>query len=126
MNADEFRNYCLGFIFYKYLSERLETWADGILKDEGATFTALDETTADGSEMLGALREEALGALGYFLTPAERGKRDEFILGDLQTVLNNIEQSTMGTASEETSTTFLKTSTLPVPSSDGLRVPKTP
>jgi len=23
MNADEFRNYCLGFIFYKYLSERL-------------------------------------------------------------------------------------------------------
>ena len=23
MNADEFRDYCLGFIFYKYLSERL-------------------------------------------------------------------------------------------------------
>ena len=108
MNADEFRDYCLGFIFYKYLSERLETWADGILKDEGATFTALDEATADGQEMLEALREEALGALGYFLTPAElfhtlaeRGKRDEFILGDLQTVLNNIEHSTMGSASEE-------------------------
>lgn len=108
MNADEFRDYCLGFIFYKYLSERLETWADGILKDEGATFTALDEATVDGSEMLGALREEALGELGYFLTPAElfhtlaeRGKQGEFILGELQTVLNNIEQSTMGTESED-------------------------
>ena len=108
MNADEFRDYCLGFIFYKYLSERLETWADGILKDEGATFTELDEATADGQEMLEALREEALGALGYFLTPAElfhtlaeRGKQGEFILGELQTVLNNIEQSTMGTASED-------------------------
>ena len=53
---------------------------------------------------------EALGALGYFLTPAElfhtlaergKGKRDEFILGDLQKVLNNIEHSTMGSASEE-------------------------
>ena len=108
MHADEFRDYCLGFIFYKYLSERLETWADGILKDEGATFTELDESTAEGQEMLEALREEALGALGYFLTPAElfhtvaeRGKRDEFILGDLQKVLNNIEHSTMGSASEE-------------------------
>ena len=108
MNADEFRDYCLGFIFYKYLSERLETWANGILKDEGTTFTALDEMTADGSEMLEALREEALGALGYFLTPAElfhtlaeRGKRDEFILDDLTKVLNNIEHSTMGSASEE-------------------------
>ena len=27
MSADEFRNYILGFIFYKYLSEKMETYA---------------------------------------------------------------------------------------------------
>ncbi|HEX5153411.1 MAG TPA: type I restriction-modification system subunit M N-terminal domain-containing protein [Parafilimonas sp.] len=32
MNADEFRDYILGFIFYKYLSEKMEIYADHILK----------------------------------------------------------------------------------------------
>jgi len=27
MNADEFRDYILGFIFYKYLSEKMELYA---------------------------------------------------------------------------------------------------
>lgn len=31
MSADEFRDYILGFIFYKYLSERMHQYADGIL-----------------------------------------------------------------------------------------------
>ena len=33
MDADGFRDYILGFIFYKYLSERLNLYADKILKD---------------------------------------------------------------------------------------------
>ena len=32
MNADEFRDYILGFIFYKYLSEKMELFANGILR----------------------------------------------------------------------------------------------
>ncbi len=32
MNADEFRDYILGFIFYKYLSEKMEIYANSILK----------------------------------------------------------------------------------------------
>jgi len=28
MNADEYKNYILGFIFYKYLSERLERYVN--------------------------------------------------------------------------------------------------
>ena len=31
MGADEFRDYILGFIFFKYLSEKVELWADGLL-----------------------------------------------------------------------------------------------
>jgi type I restriction enzyme M protein len=35
MNADEYKNYILGFIFYKYLSEIQEKYADKVLKDSG-------------------------------------------------------------------------------------------
>ena len=34
MNADEFRDYILGFIFYKYLSEKMEIYANTILKQD--------------------------------------------------------------------------------------------
>ena len=114
MHADEFRDYCLGFIFYKYLSERLRRWADDILGPEGLRFTELDETTEEGQAYLDALKEEAVAELGYFLKPSElfsalakRGedadsdKASGFILDDLSKVLTNIERSTMGTASED-------------------------
>ena len=35
MNADEFRDYILGFIFYKYLSEKIHFTANKILEDSG-------------------------------------------------------------------------------------------
>ena len=35
MGADEFRDYILGFIFFKYLSEKVELWANGLLKEDG-------------------------------------------------------------------------------------------
>ena len=38
MGADEFRDYILGFIFYKYHSERMHLFADEILKHDGIQF----------------------------------------------------------------------------------------
>ena len=38
MGADEFRDYILGFIFYKYLSERIHVFVDEILKHDGIKF----------------------------------------------------------------------------------------
>ena len=38
MNADEFRDYILGFIFYKYLSERMNAYADSILEQDGLKY----------------------------------------------------------------------------------------
>ncbi|WP_442497353.1 type I restriction-modification system subunit M N-terminal domain-containing protein [Methylobacter sp. sgz302048] len=35
MNADEFRDYILGFIFYKYLSEKIQRYADSLLEEDG-------------------------------------------------------------------------------------------
>jgi type I restriction enzyme M protein len=110
MGADEFRDYILGFIFYKYLSERMHLFADEILKHDGIQFDQIDETKKKGKEMLAAIQEEAIERLGYFLKPselfhkvAEKGARktDNFILGDLGVILKHIEASTMGHASED-------------------------
>jgi len=114
MDADQFRDYILGFIFYKYLSEKLHLYANELLKSDGIDYSHIDETTQEGREMVEALAEEAVAKLGYMLKPSElfsavakRGNADEgeqkdnFILGDLATILNNIEKSTMGTESED-------------------------
>jgi type I restriction enzyme M protein len=114
MDADEFRDYILGFIFYKYLSEKQYLFANKLLETEDVKDYRLI-TDADDLE---AIREESLEKLGYFLKPQElfsaiaaRGnvKVDEddeetagnFILEDLQSILNAIEQSTMGNESED-------------------------
>lgn len=114
MNADEFRDYILGFIFYKYLSERMDMYANSILKADKIKYRDIKENSKQGNEYIEAIREEALEKLGYFLKPSElfsevakRGNSDKeedesnFILEDLQKILTNIQQSTMGTESEE-------------------------
>ena len=110
MNADEFRDYILGFIFYKYLAEKMEIYANSILEEDKIQFRNIDENTAEGLEYIEAIREESLETLGYFLKPSElfseiakRGNSgsNNFILEDLQKILTNIQLSTMGTQSEE-------------------------
>lgn len=120
MNADEFRDYILGFIFYKYLSEKMELFANGILTQDKIRFRDINAAMNQAEEILEAIKEEALEKLGYFLRPEElftevakrgMGKNDEldqfdesktnFILEDLQKILTNIQLSTMGTDSEE-------------------------
>ncbi|MEG1026995.1 MAG: type I restriction-modification system subunit M [Flavobacterium sp.] len=110
MNADEFRDYILGFIFYKYLAEKMEIYANAILEKDKIQFRNIDENTEEGLQYIDAIREEALETLGYFLKPSElfseiakRGNSDTnaFILEDLQKILTNIQLSTMGTQSEE-------------------------
>ncbi len=111
MGADDFRDYILGFIFYKYLSEKMHTYADKILKPDKIKYRDIKEGSRDGKNLLKAVKGEALETLGYFLKPSElfselarRGSgngKSNFILDDLNKVLNNIAQSTMGTDSEE-------------------------
>lgn len=50
MSPDEFRDYILGFIFYKYLSERMHQYADGILAEDGIKFDAIDEASDVANE----------------------------------------------------------------------------
>jgi type I restriction enzyme M protein len=129
MNADEFRDYILGFIFYKYLSERMTQYANKELAEDQMAYDDLDENKDQGSLFIDAIKSSALEQLGYFLKPsdlfhriASKGSSGEetanlamedqavygkattknnFILGDLARILKNIEASTMGTESED-------------------------
>lgn len=109
ISADDYRDYILGFIFYKYLSEKQYLYANELLKGESVT----NYRKVTDAETLAAIREESLLKLGYFLKPIElfseivkKGNADtenesNYIIEDLQAVMNRIEQSTMGTESEE-------------------------
>jgi len=114
MNADEFRDYILGFIFYKYLSEKIERFSNAQLKQENLQYSEIKDDGGRGSEYIKALHHAALDELGYFLKPDElfhaiamKGNNqndsedNNFILGDLARILKNIEQSTLGTDSED-------------------------
>ncbi|MBU4216407.1 type I restriction-modification system subunit M [Candidatus Parcubacteria bacterium] len=114
MNADEYKNYILGFIFYKYLSEKLERYVDEkLLASEDFKFAEIKENTKDGKTYLEHVKTGCIGHLGFFLKPTElfsylvkKGKgeikgENTFILEDLKNVLNDIEKTSAGTASED-------------------------
>jgi type I restriction enzyme M protein len=114
MNADEYKVYILGFIFYKYLSEKLALYVDEkLLSREDYVYTDINPNNKDGKEQLETIKELTLEHLGFFLGPQElfsyivaKGKGETkaestFILEDLQNVLNTIERTAMGTDSED-------------------------
>lgn len=97
MSADDFRDYILGLIFYKYLSDKLSRYCDQLLKEDGITFSQ----ATDDEELITELQKECVENLGYFIAPnqlfatlAKRSEKHEFILDELSRVLNDIEQST--------------------------------
>jgi type I restriction enzyme M protein len=118
MSADDFRDYILGFIFYKYLSEKIERYADAQLAQENLTFKNLNEKNQKDQAYIEAVKDASLSELGYFLKPSDLfsqiakrgsnqndseniGSKHNFILDDLTRILKSIEQSTLGTDSED-------------------------
>jgi type I restriction enzyme M protein len=47
MDADDFRDYILGFIFYKYLSEKILLFANKLLKQDSFLYDQIDETSSE-------------------------------------------------------------------------------
>jgi len=108
MDADEFRDYILGFIFYKYLSEKLHLYANKLLKEDKIDYQDINEKSEKGKKIIEAIKKEALDKLGYFLAPSELfhtlvndSKANNNIIEKLEKILNGIERSTMGTESED-------------------------
>ena len=109
MSASDFMYFSLGFIFYKYLSEKIESFADSCLVDDGVTFRRLwKQQDADAEELKNDVKIECIENIGYFVEPPflfssiiESIKSKENILPTLERSLKRIEDSTLGQESEE-------------------------
>lgn len=107
MGADEFRDYILGFIFYKYLSEKIELYVNSILKNDGLTYEQVIGHKNEAA-IIEEVQKATIDELGYFLKPNElfhyitrASSTNDNLNEDLERILNSIESSTMGHASEE-------------------------
>lgn len=104
MEANEFKNYILGLIFYRYLSEKVENRSKDLLSEDNISY----EEAWKAEEYREGLQEELLEQLGYFIEPKflfstllqsiEDGKFD---IEMLQGAINDITESTLGADSQE-------------------------
>ena len=110
MSASDFMYFTLGFIFYKYMSEKIEKHANDALVDDEVTFKELwaMEIDEDVETLQQEVKTECLENIGYFIEPnflfssvIESIKRKENILPMLERSLKRIEDSTLGQDSEE-------------------------
>ena len=104
MDANEYKNYILGFIFYRYLSEKQEKTLNKALEKDNVTFKQLEKDT----KIYEYVQQDALSKLGYFITPEllystiiEKTEEEEFILDSLQKAFNQITNSSLGTDSQD-------------------------
>lgn len=109
MDANEFRNYILGTIFYRYLSERTELYMQDILKDDGLTY---DQAFSD-PEYKPIVEQWSLEHLGYVIRPSNlfrelnrrivkpSGPKDRFSVEDYERAVNELIGSTLGNKSEK-------------------------
>lgn len=104
MDASEFKNYILGLIFYRYLSENVERRASKLLEEDNISYEEafLDEQFRE------ILEEELINDLGYFLEPKylfsnllKSIETGSFDIEVLEEAINNITESTLGQASED-------------------------
>ena len=109
MSANEFMYFSLGFIFYKYLSEKIEKYANQALENDEITFKQLWESQEEEVvELQDEVKKQCLENIGYFVEPQflftsiiDGINRKENILPQLERSLKRIEDSTLGQESEE-------------------------
>lgn len=105
MDASEFKNYILGLIFYRFLSEQLLEKVNNELKDEdGVTYTEAFYSDDYKDDIISILLEE----LGYVIEPeylwnsiVDSINNDKFNITMLSKAINSINESTLGQKSEE-------------------------
>ena len=104
MDASKFKNYILGTIFYRYLSERTERYMDDLLKDEnGITYR---EALKD-EDYAPVVKEWSIEHLGYIIEPKylyesliDEIKNGEFSIEHFEKAISELTGSTIGQESE--------------------------
>lgn len=104
MDASEFKNYILGVIFYRYLSERTEMYMNELLENDGITY---EEAFTD-EEFRPVVEEWSLSKLGYVMKPKNLFRElirkidkfeddaDKFSVEDFEKAISDLVGSTMG------------------------------
>jgi len=108
MDSSEFKNYILGTIFYRYLSERTEEYMEDLLKNDGYTYEE-----AFANETFKPIVEKwSIEHLGYIIKPEnlfrELNRRiikpanesEKFSIEDYERAVNELVGSTLGNKSE--------------------------
>lgn len=108
MDANEFRNYILGTIFYRYLSERTELYMQDILKDDNLSY----EEAFSNADFKPVVEKWSLEHLGYIIKPENLFRElnrkvikpindgDKFSVEDYERAVNELSGSTLGHKSE--------------------------
>lgn len=101
----DFKQYVLGFLFYRFISENLTNYINTQEHKAGASEFDYSTLSDDAAEFG---RAEALNAKGFYILPSElfvnirkRAKSDENLNETLSGVFRNIEGSAKGTDSED-------------------------
>ena len=103
MDASKFKNYILGVIFYRYLSERTENYMNDLLKDDGITYRA----ALKNEEFAPTVMEWSIEHLGYIIEPkylwsslVDEINGNEFSIEHFEKAVNALVASTIGQQSE--------------------------
>ena len=101
----EFKQYVLGFLFYRFISENITNYINAIQEEAGVEGFNYENFTDEEAE---SARDQIVSEKGFFILPSElfcnvskRAKTDQDLNETLQHVFSNIENSAKGTASEE-------------------------
>ena len=104
LTDDEFQKYFLGFISYKYLSEKLEAYVKNELKERNLNF----EEAYGLKDYKKSLREKSIEDIGYFLRPNLLYKNivssknyGNIIIEELDKAFAEISDSSVGRESQE-------------------------
>lgn len=107
MEPDDYKDYVLSLLFYRYLSEKVENVVASLLKEDGITY---EEAWAD-SDYKEALTEDLLEITGYIIQPQYlfstmynmiNVKKEGFDIEYLSNAINSLVDSTRGQSSWET------------------------
>lgn len=101
----DFKQYILGIMFYRYISENMTNYInEGERKAGDANFDYAKLTDKEAE----TIRQEMVNEKGFFILPSElfanvckRAKDDENLNETLERIFNNIENSAKGAESEE-------------------------
>lgn len=103
MDASKFKNYILGVIFYRYLSEKTENYMDELLKDDGVSY----REALKNEELAPIVRDWSIEHLGYIIEPKylwtsliDEIKGAEFSIEHFDKAISALVASTIGQESE--------------------------